>query len=435
MYAALSLFLLVLISMANLYFGFATTVYLRCGSETGTLPEYAWFLWRREAFAALARVQPASPDESPAVEGDVEPAVNEAEDEPAAPLDAEADVEEEAPQGHPVTAVLAAVTSELRDMVGELTQLDRRIRETAEAPEGEGVQACAAALNEAVHRRLEHLRQSLAPLEVHSSEQPGYLARSAALEALLKSLSAELFAILAELVGLDFHAEHSEASVRPLAAAHERIYSACHVYRDLLLDALISLVRCEVGLANVDPYLRNDELTGLAGRIGLETAVEDRRASGGGGEDAVVLIDIDAMGAVNREHGAETGDRLLAAVAEFLVQVRKHGWLASRVAGQQFLLLCAGTPLHAAAECAERIRQSIENTSFRCGGRCLRVSISAAVVDLLPGDTIDGLLDRGTATAREAKSYGRNRTFLYEGDCPTPIVPPDLAVAHQEMRL
>ena len=438
MYVALSLLLLMLVSLVNLYCGFATTVYLCCGSQAGTFPEYAQFLWRREAFAALARVEPAPPaiDDPPPVPDLETPVEQDAtDDEPERrrpPVDS---FPQDEIGEHPVTTVLARSTIELRDMIGELTQLDRRLRHASAAPVGEELQACAVALNEAVHRRLEHLRQSLAPLELYESQHGAFVAQRAALDALVGSLSAELHAILADLVGLNFGLADPRAAAAPLAAADEKVCGVCHVYRDLLLDALTALVGSEVGYADVDRHLRSDEQTGLAGRIGLETAVLDLRASGAGEEDAVVLIDIDRLGVINRERGADVGDRVLGAVARLLGQVRDRQWLAARVAGQQCALLCAGARLHDAAEAAERLRQSIEKTSFLGAGERLRVTVSAAVVELRPHDSVDSMLERAAAAVREAKSYGRNRTFIYDDDYPTPVVPPELAIAPQEMKL
>ncbi len=50
-------------------------------------------------------------------------------------------------------------------------------------------------------------------------------------------------------------------------------------------------------------------------------------------------------------------------------------------------------------------------------------------------DTPDTLLERVRTTAKEAKRYGRNRTFLYEGQYPTPVVPPNLSLPEKQIPL
>jgi diguanylate cyclase (GGDEF)-like protein len=435
-------------SLVNLYLGFATAVYLRCGRQAGTFQEFAWFLVHREAFAALARVRPDAPFAAPSAPPvEVAPAataapppeeeeVNEADYEFYRHRSAERELNAEEPEGeeHPVAFVFQRTTAELRDMIGELSQLDRRLREAAAAPHGEVLQACAVALNETVHRRLDLLRQCFGPLSRHDGESPQFMVRRAALEVLADTLSGELNATLTELVGLNFASDDPSAAAQPLVTAQEKINGVCHVYRDLLLDALLAIVRDELGCENLDLHLRNDEQTGLAARAGLETAVADLRAQGPG-ESSVVLVDVDLLGAVNKDHGALLGDAVIEAVAGFVSSARRRDWLAVRVAGQQFLLLCTRTRLHEAAEAAERIRQTIEGTTFRRQNATLRVTVSAAVVLLLPDESVDELLERASATVREAKSYGRNRTFLYERECPAPVVPLDLTIVPQELAL
>jgi hypothetical protein len=45
------------------------------------------------------------------------------------------------------------------------------------------------------------------------------------------------------------------------------------------------------------------------------------------------------------------------------------------------------------------------------------------------------LMTRTEATLREAKRYGRNRTFLHEGKYPTPVVPPNFALEEKRIEL
>ena len=38
-------------------------------------------------------------------------------------------------------------------------------------------------------------------------------------------------------------------------------------------------------------------------------------------------------------------------------------------------------------------------------------------------------------TLAEAKRYGRNRTFVHEGEYPTPVVPPNLSLSEKQLDL
>ena len=58
------------------------------------------------------------------------------------------------------------------------------------------------------------------------------------------------------------------------------------------------------------------------------------------------------------------------------------------------------------------------------------VSFSGAV-----GITVGTLLARGIEALEEAKRYGHNRTFLYQGKYPAPIAPPELDIVAGEVQV
>jgi diguanylate cyclase len=195
-------------------------------------------------------------------------------------------------------------------------------------------------------------------------------------------------------------------------------------------------VRDEVGLSQLATHLRSDQHTGLASRSGFETWIADLQE--GRGEErraSLLLIDIDALTAVNEQYGASAGDGVVSAVAQFVAKAREREQLAARIAGQQFALVCGITEARQLAETAERIRQSIEKTTFHYRGHPIHITVSAAAAPIQADDSVDALLERALATVREAKSYGRNRTFLCEDECPTPVVPPEMVIDPQEVTL
>jgi hypothetical protein len=55
------------------------------------------------------------------------------------------------------------------------------------------------------------------------------------------------------------------------------------------------------------------------------------------------------------------------------------------------------------------------------------------VVEAASRDTAASLCQRADAALREAKRYGRNRTFLYEGEYPTPVVPPSFSLEEKPL--
>jgi len=108
---------------------------------------------------------------------------------------------------------------------------------------------------------------------------------------------------------------------------------------------------------------------------------------------------------------------------------------AFRLEGQRFAIAFLELELRRATNAIERIRQTIEQSTFRRQDTVLDVSVSCGVAQLLHGETQGCEMTRATATLMEAKRYGRNRTFIHEGKYPTPVVPPNFTLEPRELTL
>jgi len=85
-----------------------------------------------------------------------------------------------------------------------------------------------------------------------------------------------------------------------------------------------------------------DGLTGLANREAVLEVVEQRLAAFASGEPAdwvLLFMDLDNFKKVNDEAGHSAGDRLLRAVGQVLAAATRHGDVAGRVGGDEFVLL------------------------------------------------------------------------------------------------
>jgi two-component system, cell cycle response regulator len=123
----------------------------------------------------------------------------------------------------------------------------------------------------------------------------------------------------------------------------------------------------------------------------------------------LAMFDVDHFKKVNDEHGHLAGDRVLCGVAETIAAEVRREELLARWGGEELAVVLPETPIDGATKFAERIRHIIEETPFDYDGELLRVTVSAGVAALAPGDTMQSLVERADGLLYQAKDEGRNR--------------------------
>ena len=129
---------------------------------------------------------------------------------------------------------------------------------------------------------------------------------------------------------------------------------------------------------------------------------------------AVVMIDVDHFKGVNDTLGHDVGDTVLKEVAGVLRATTRAGEEASRLGGEEFLVVCPNTGAEQALACAERIRAAI--AAHRLPGRDLAVTASLGVAEKTAGMAgIDALLKAADDAVYRAKAAGRNAVRVWSG--------------------
>jgi diguanylate cyclase (GGDEF)-like protein len=177
-------------------------------------------------------------------------------------------------------------------------------------------------------------------------------------------------------------------------------------------------------LANAALYSRSvelgmtDALTGVLNRRYLDRRLADevKRAQRGGGQLAVLIVDLDLFKSVNDRFGHLEGDRLLQAVARTIGASVRDIDVVTRFGGEEFAVILPGASESDAYVVAERIRRAIEvmdYTSMTHGYIPITLSGGIAALDttIHTAAQLIGVADRRLL---EAKRTGRNKTVSGE---------------------
>jgi diguanylate cyclase (GGDEF)-like protein len=159
-----------------------------------------------------------------------------------------------------------------------------------------------------------------------------------------------------------------------------------------------------------------DPLTGVASRgailerLRLEVAQARRYRH----PLAVVLLDVDGFGEVNRQHGIGGGDAVLREVAlRVRLRVREADALG-RAGSDGFLATLPHTDEAGAATFADALRHRLALWPISIGEAMVPVSVSVGVATMRPGEDldVDGLLARVEEALDSARTSGGDRIAL-----------------------
>ena len=156
----------------------------------------------------------------------------------------------------------------------------------------------------------------------------------------------------------------------------------------------------------------HDSLTGLFNRMAILEAL-DREVTRANRENrpvAVMMADLDHFKFINDTHGHQAGDAVLQETARrMLASVRTYDFVG-RYGGEEFLVVVPGSDLPAAAELAERLRQSVSAQPVCVAGAMISTTLSLGLaVSTGKFDRPEQLLQQADQALYAAKRAGRNR--------------------------
>ncbi len=177
-----------------------------------------------------------------------------------------------------------------------------------------------------------------------------------------------------------------------------------------LATVVLNLINARLS-QRLETRAMTDELTGVMTRRALSELAPAAisRARRGGGEVAVLMLDIDRFKAVNDRHGHLVGDEVLRQIARTLGTQLRPDALLTRSGGEEFAAVVPVADLASARQVAERLRFAVAERACRCTGLELTVTISVGMTMLGPAEPLEAGVLRADQALYRAKNAGRNR--------------------------
>lgn len=133
--------------------------------------------------------------------------------------------------------------------------------------------------------------------------------------------------------------------------------------------------------AQLSSMVMTDSLTGCLNRRGFDQALtrEVARAARGGGELALLAIDLDHFKTVNDTHGHPAGDVVLRCIGDLLMKSGRAGDIVARVGGEEFTILLSDTGARGAELFANRLLDRIRDLRCEIGESVPPVAVTVSI--------------------------------------------------------
>ncbi len=163
---------------------------------------------------------------------------------------------------------------------------------------------------------------------------------------------------------------------------------------------------------DIHHLIHYDQLTGLLKMDAFKRELEaEIHKSHSHDRFTLAMTDLDGLKRVNDSYGHLAGRMVVREMGAMIRQSLRPQDRAGLYGGDESIMLYPGASLEAAAEIAERIRQTIQSRVFELDGNTFGVTISQGLSEWPKhGRTVEQLIASADKALYEAKAGGRNCT-------------------------
>ncbi len=310
--------------------------------------------------------------------------------------------------------------------------LDSRLRRSVGTADAPFVKRCMAELRDDCKNYLESQASMTGQIQKRIDEfgELAYLAED--IDYANMEQSAQIETTISNIDQLS--PANPEEAVQKLLKELSKLRVARHRLRDQQEKAFLTVVRYEERLDTIPHQLYIDEATGLRGRIGLEVTLVDwwKQKRQENRQLCFALIDLAKFGEVNDEQGITVGDKVIKYFGGILEKDFTSQDISGIYYGNCFLVVTVNMGLRKTVSEIEKIRQSLERTTFTYQEEAGKFSleVTCGVTEALPDQSEKDVCKALESTLAAAKKAGRNHTFLLEQDklnpAPEKVASPNL---------
>jgi len=187
-----------------------------------------------------------------------------------------------------------------------------------------------------------------------------------------------------------------------------------------LIELFSQLIGASIGniklFQKIQRQATTDGLTGLANHKRFYEILEKElwRARRYGGKISLIMIDIDNLKRTNDIYGHRVGDKVIKAISNKIKGCIRQIDTAARYGGDEFAVILPNTSVSDALVVAERMVNSVGNSTITWNNEKIKLSISVGLGEYGSESSPEDITSRSDEALYTAKKAGKNTLRIFE---------------------